>query len=83
MTRGRLLRLWRDLSSWQRLLCESAFCVLIAPAVEALISGSSADYVEAVIGGLFLGMLFAITDHAFSSTSRRGRERRRGERHHG
>jgi ABC-type multidrug transport system permease subunit len=83
MTRERLWQLWRNLTFWQRLLFESVFCTLTALVAEALISGSPADYTDAVVGGLCFGMLFALIDHAFFASSKRSDEKSSGESPHG
>ncbi len=75
MTKERLFTVWRTLSFWQRLTLECFFCVVFLLLIELIISGSSGDFGEAVVGGIALGLFYAIVDHAFFA-----RPHNRGER---
>jgi cbb3-type cytochrome oxidase subunit 3 len=76
ITKRRLFHLWRNLSFWQRLIVESAFCVPVTLFVELVIFRSSANFGEAVFAGLFTGVFLAIIDHAFFAPTKRNKRKR-------
>ena len=70
MGRG-LINLWQHLSFWKRLAIECPFAIVIMLLVEVLFSGKSGNFVQAVLQGAVLGLVFTIVDHAAVTRNRR------------